>query len=227
MELGSDEHSQLSWATKSQLQPPLPTPMATISYFQALAAKINQRRGSMWRPFLRGDWWLKSKRYPSTFAHAVLLSFLSPKSFPPHTWDPLASNSLLRATDHGGPLSGRCVPSLFALCTQVPVPTPCPSSKWLSAPDVCPQRLDPQHKPVPLARDLFLAGWYPQGDQDWALGRMKRNLSCLECRCFRHPGNVGRQFSLPHRWRRWGLDRIPRPHNLWAQHPILNQTWWG
>ena len=60
---------------------------------------------------------------------------------PGHTWphltswtkclrlDALASNSLLKATEHSVPVSGHYVPSLFAFCTQVPVPTACPSSK--------------------------------------------------------------------------------------------------
>ena len=160
-------------------------------------------------------------------------------STPGHTWpqltswtkclrlDTLASNSLLKAADHSAPLPGHCVSSSFAFCTQVPVPTPCPSSKWLLAPGLCPQRLEPQHKPIPLARALLFANWHPQNWSSLGFGGKKRSLLGLECWSFRHPGDVGSQFSLPHRWRHWGLDTDLRPHNLQVQGQILNQIWQG
>ena len=126
---------------------------------------------------------------------------------PGHTWphltswtkclrlDALASNSLLKTTDHSVPISGHCVPSLLAFCTQVPVPTPCPSSKWLLVPGLCPQRLESQHKPIPLATALLFANWHPQNWSSLGFGGEKRTLLHLDCWSFRHPGDVGSQFS--------------------------------
>ena len=196
----------------------------------AASRRLSWRGGRVWqqepyfRPHSRSWCW----RHVSSFM-----------ATPGHTWphltswtkclrlDALASNSLLKATEHSVPISGHCVPSLFAFCTQVLVPTPCPSSKWLLAPGLCPQRLESQHKPIPLATALLFANWHPQNWSSLGFGGKKRTLLRLDCWSFRHPGYVGSQFSLPHRWRRWGLDPNLRPHNLQVQSQILTQIWQG
>lgn len=47
---------------------PLPASAAAMTYFQAQETKIIWMWGSMWRPLFRGNWSLKSRRYPSTFS---------------------------------------------------------------------------------------------------------------------------------------------------------------
>ena len=109
-----------------------PFSFVLVHIVTAASRRVSWRGGRVWqqepyfRPHSRSWCW----RLVSSLA-----------ATPGHTWphltswtkclrlDALASNSLLKATDHSVPISGHYVPSLFAFCTQVPVPTPCPSSK--------------------------------------------------------------------------------------------------
>lgn len=97
-----------------------------------------------------------------TSAHEVLLSFLSPNPFLPtpgttclltYCKEPLAIVGLLLVSES----------SVFLLCTPKslsPLLVHPPNGSW---PQPRPQRLEPLHKTIPLARALLLADWYPQG----------------------------------------------------------------
>lgn len=95
------------------LQLPLPASAAAMTYFQAQATKIIWTWGSTWRPIFRGRWSLKSQRQPSSLVHADLFNSLSPKSFSSHPYNLLTSNSLLKASDHNGPLCGQHIAGLL------------------------------------------------------------------------------------------------------------------
>ena len=206
-------------------------PFSWVPVHTATAAsrRVSWRGGRAWQqePYFRAHSRGRCWRLVSSLA-----------SIPGHTWpqltswtkclrlDTLASNSLLKATDHSAPLPGHCVSSSFAFCTQVPVPTPCPSSKWLLAPGLCPQRLEPKHKPIPLARALLFANWHLQNWSSLGFAGEEKESSrswvlILQAsrRCGKSVLSASQVKTLRSRHRPKATQQV--------QGQILNQIWQG